>query len=192
VVDFFKDRIGVQYPLEKVTTDPFAAAYEAHESFMRSRSENLVGRQNIMDEVRSCHFLSYSYGVAFLCQMLEYITSEANHVPFLLVGNPGSGKSSIMAKLVELAVTQATLKSLPGFVMLLTRFPIILWIYRAGKKGWKVFYHFVGAIPGSTELFRMLTRLLKETELVFMLLITKNIPVSCYPFLHRFPSYLEI
>ena len=37
---------------------------------------------------------------------------------------------------------------------------------RSGGKGWHVFYHFVGAVPGSTELELMLRRLLKETGTV--------------------------
>ena len=36
--------------------------------------------------------------------------------------------------------------------------------FRAGKDKWNVFYHFVGAVPGSTELLLMLRRLLKEME----------------------------
>ena len=34
--------------------------------------------------------------------------------------------------------------------------------FRGGTKGWHVFYHFVGAVPGSTELEPMLKRLLRE------------------------------
>ena len=33
---------------------------------------------------------------------------------------------------------------------------------RGGSKGWVVFYHFVGAVPGSTELEQLLKRLLLE------------------------------
>ncbi len=35
---------------------------------------------------------------------------------------------------------------------------------RGGGQPWHVFYHFVGAVPGSTELERMLKRLLKELK----------------------------
>jgi hypothetical protein len=34
--------------------------------------------------------------------------------------------------------------------------------FSGSKTGWHVFYHFVGAVPGSTELLPMLQRLLKE------------------------------
>ena len=35
-----------------------------------------------------------------------------------------------------------------------------------GQKGWHVFYHFVGAVPGSTELLGLLCRLLYEMKAV--------------------------
>ena len=39
-------------------------------------------------------------------------------------------------------------------------------LHRGDKKGWHVFYHFVGAVPGSTDLKTMLSRLLKEANVV--------------------------
>jgi hypothetical protein len=33
-------------------------------------------------------------------------------------------------------------------------------VCRGGVKGWTVFYHFVGAVPGSTELLTLLRRML--------------------------------
>ena len=39
-------------------------------------------------------------------------------------------------------------------------------LFSGGRPGWHVFYHFVGAVPGSTELFTMLKRLLLETSVV--------------------------
>lgn len=38
--------------------------------------------------------------------------------------------------------------------------------FRAGNKSWHVFYHFVGAVPGSTELLNMLKRFLKEIQVI--------------------------
>ena len=38
--------------------------------------------------------------------------------------------------------------------------------FRAGGKEWLVFYHFVGAVPGSTELEALLRRLLVEMKIV--------------------------
>ena len=39
-------------------------------------------------------------------------------------------------------------------------------VYSVGRTDWRVFYHFVGAVPGSTDLFSMLKRLLLEMEVV--------------------------
>ena len=39
----------------------------------------------------------------------------------------------------------------------------VLYLYpRGSKNGWRVFYHFVGAVPGSTELRLLLHRILIE------------------------------
>ena len=39
-------------------------------------------------------------------------------------------------------------------------------VFSGGGTDWHVFYHFVGAVPGSTDLFSMLKRLLLEMEVV--------------------------
>jgi len=39
-------------------------------------------------------------------------------------------------------------------------------VFSGGRTRWHVFYHFVGAVPGSTELFAMLKRLLLEMSVV--------------------------
>ena len=39
-------------------------------------------------------------------------------------------------------------------------------IIRGSNKGWNVFYHFIGAAPGSTDLGFMLQRMLKEVKYV--------------------------
>ncbi len=38
--------------------------------------------------------------------------------------------------------------------------------FSGGNKPWYVFYHFVGAVPGSTALRKALQRLLLETDIV--------------------------
>ena len=46
-------------------------------------------------------------------------------------------------------------------------FIALYWVvFSGGRPGWHVFYHFVGAVPGSTELFTMLKRLLLEMAVV--------------------------
>ena len=41
---------------------------------------------------------------------------------------------------------------------------LLLVLCSGGQKGWHVFYHFVGAVPGSTELLGLLCRLLYEMK----------------------------
>ncbi|KAI0230069.1 hypothetical protein LSAT2_019536 [Lamellibrachia satsuma] len=48
------------------------------------------------------------------------------------------------------------------------------WYFDGGWTDWRVFYHFVGAVPGSTDLFSMLKRLLLEMEVVSQ----TNLPTS--------------
>jgi len=51
VYDFFRKHIEEQYPLEKEEKDPYLHMKERHEAFMKSRCENVIGRQSIISEV---------------------------------------------------------------------------------------------------------------------------------------------
>lgn len=54
-----------------------------------------------------------------------------------------------------------------GFFLILNIIRSVLGVYcRGAGNNWHVFYHFVGAVPGSTELLLMLQRLLKELNMV--------------------------
>ena len=46
--------------------------------------------------------------------MLDYITGVGCDVPFLLIGNAGCGKSSIIAKIADMTVTKAINGAIPG------------------------------------------------------------------------------
>ncbi|XP_071785835.1 telomerase protein component 1-like [Asterias amurensis] len=128
VYEFFQRRITEQYPLEDGVLDPYQQAKEAHESFMKNRSASVLGRTNILE------------------QMKEHIIGIGVDVPLLLLGGPGTGKSSIMARVADVTVAKALTKEIPG----------------GGEQGWHVFYHFVGAVPGSPNLEMTLKRLLRE------------------------------
>ncbi|GAB1609949.1 repeat-containing DDB_G0287407-like [Argonauta hians] len=80
-------------------------------------------------------------------QIEEYIVQEKRDVPLILVGGAGSGKSSVLCKAAALISKKASedLKSASG-------------------KSWHIFYHFVGAVPGSTTVEVMLKRLLREMD----------------------------
>ncbi|XP_019645560.1 PREDICTED: TPR repeat-containing protein DDB_G0287407-like isoform X1 [Branchiostoma belcheri] len=132
VLEFFKDRISRQYPLDNTPANPYQRQREAHESFMKNRAEVVLGRDLVLREIQ------------------DHIAGIAVEAPLVLVAGPGSGKSAVMARTANDTVVNALQNTIPG----------------AGDKGWHVFFHFVGATPGSTDLELMLKRLLKELGVV--------------------------
>ncbi|CAH1244024.1 TEP1 [Branchiostoma lanceolatum] len=132
VLEFFKDRISMQYPLDDTPADPYQRQREAHESFMKNRAEVVLGRDQVLREIQ------------------DHIAGIAIEAPLVLVAGPGSGKSAVMARTANDTVTKALNNTIPG----------------GGDKGWHIFFHFVGATPGSTDLELMLKRLLKELGVV--------------------------
>ncbi|XP_072024365.1 LOW QUALITY PROTEIN: TPR repeat-containing protein DDB_G0287407-like [Amphiura filiformis] len=145
VFDFFKKRIAEQYPLTDISMDPYQQAKEAHESFMKSRSVSVLGRTEILDQIK------------------EHVVGIGVDAPLILLGGPGSGKSSIMARVADFATAKALTGEIPG----------------GGDKGWHVFYHFVGAVPGSPNLEATLKRLLKELGIVKESTMPKDLETTC-------------
>ncbi|EDO32895.1 predicted protein, partial [Nematostella vectensis] len=127
VFKFFKNRIEYQYPLDPTPEDPLEAQRSAHESFLDTRGQVVLGRDKILKEIDS------------------YISTGQSRAPLLLVGNAGSGKSAIMARAACDALDKSSSRQ-----------------YSSTGDTWKVFYHFVGATPGSTDLAFFLQRLTKE------------------------------
>ncbi|XP_071161707.1 TPR repeat-containing protein DDB_G0287407-like [Mytilus galloprovincialis] len=78
----------------------------------------------------------------------DYIFKEEKDVPLFVIGEAGIGKSSVMCKAAY------------------TIYKNLGHIPCPGGKSWTLFFHFVGAIPGSCCLETMLKRLLKEADLV--------------------------
>nr|XP_006811880.1 PREDICTED: leucine-rich repeat and WD repeat-containing protein KIAA1239-like [Saccoglossus kowalevskii] len=85
----------------------------------------------------------------FTSKLADYVVGIAIDVPLILLGGPGMGKSSIIAKAAETAVNESENNKIPG----------------GGENGWYVFFHFVGAIPGSTDLEKTLKRFLREMKI---------------------------
>ncbi|EDV25204.1 uncharacterized protein TRIADDRAFT_25073 [Trichoplax adhaerens] len=130
VIDFFKARIGHQYPLDNSAMDPLELLRESHESFLNSRSSTVLGRDEMLDQIQ------------------DYICSRSSGVPLVIVGVAGAGKSAVIARSAATTVNKALNHDIPS------------------NKGWNVFYHFIGAAPGSTDLGFMLQRMLKELKYV--------------------------
>jgi hypothetical protein len=90
-------------------------------------------------------------------QILGYINGRGAGTPLVLTGEVGEGKSNILAK-CTMQLSQSSgdhgRPSPPaglGF---------------AGRQNWKVFYHFVGSVPGSRNLRKFLWRLWHFESLV--------------------------
>ncbi|XP_065072260.1 uncharacterized protein LOC135696706 [Rhopilema esculentum] len=130
--DFFLQRIEELYPLDPSPEDPLQVQREAHETFLDSRSQCVLGRDGILE------------------QMHSYVTSPAAPAaPLLIIGTAGAGKSAVMAKAAADAVRLAKENKIP---------------LSNGYKKCRVFFHFVGATPGSTDLAFFLQRLTKEVK----------------------------
>ncbi|XP_071494027.1 telomerase protein component 1-like [Diadema antillarum] len=145
VFDFFQKRIAEQYPLDDRPMDPYQQAKEAHESFMKNRSACVLGRTSILEQVK------------------DHVLCTSSTAPLALLGGPGTGKSSIMARVAEVAVSKALTREIPG----------------APDVGWHVFYHFVGAVPGSPNLEVTLKRLLREIGVVKDTQMPKDLEETC-------------
>ncbi|XP_066925783.1 telomerase protein component 1-like isoform X2 [Clytia hemisphaerica] len=82
-------------------------------------------------------------------QINSYVSGPPTESPLLVIGTAGAGKSALMAK-----CTADTVNMIKDGTMTPPR----------GHKDWKVFFHFVGATPGSTDLAFFLQRLTKEVK----------------------------
>ncbi|XP_052774111.1 TPR repeat-containing protein DDB_G0287407-like [Mya arenaria] len=83
-------------------------------------------------------------------QIEDYVFRGDRDVPLLLLGEAGLGKSSVLCKCAEIL----THKSRQGQLK------------RSDGKSWHVFFHFVGAVPGSTNIEPMLKRLLRSMDFI--------------------------
>ncbi|CAG2205124.1 unnamed protein product [Mytilus edulis] len=120
VLQHFKTMLSLQYPTDSLGLSPTLkdVLKLEHETFMFQRSQVLLGREESVQMIHS------------------YIDdSVKEHVPLVLAGFPGSGKSALIAYTVKQCLT---------------------------NKKYKVFYHFIGATPGSTDLFQILQRFFLE------------------------------
>jgi tetratricopeptide (TPR) repeat protein len=79
-----------------------------------------------------------------------YVNDARCKTPLVILGSTGAGKSAVMARSVAITLKNESLNA----------------ISRNGKTSWILFYHFVGAVPGSNDLGHVLQRLLKKLGLL--------------------------
>ncbi|XP_071952526.1 telomerase protein component 1-like [Antedon mediterranea] len=93
----------------------------------------------------------------------KYVTDIGVNNSLVILGGAGTGKSSLLAKTADVSQQMAMSKQIPG----------------GGSTGWHIFFHFVGAVPGSTDLEKALKRLLKELGSVNEATMPKNLETTC-------------
>jgi len=60
VFEFFQKRIAMQYPLvEETDSDPFTHTRDALEAFLKSRSETVIGRDDVLQKAKFIDLLLY-------------------------------------------------------------------------------------------------------------------------------------
>ncbi|XP_013381321.1 TPR repeat-containing protein DDB_G0287407 [Lingula anatina] len=137
VMKFFKKRIDEHYPLNRgADVSPLARVRETHEAFMETKSEYVLGRDSIIK------------------QILDYVRTDGVSAPLVVVGPAGMGKSSVMAKAAQELSFEAEKTEQSDNVQQKLK----------SKSGEDIalFYHFVGAVPDSTDLLLLIERLLAE------------------------------
>lgn len=68
-----------EHPEENIVTDPLLIEQAYHQRFMNSRPHGFIGREDILVEIA------------------DYLKDTTAHKPLVLMGEPGSGKSALMA-----------------------------------------------------------------------------------------------
>ncbi len=68
----------------------------------------------ILFKLKLASILLATIATNFLLQIKDYIYGSGPDVPLLLLGGPGTGKSSIMAKAVDTTITAAIDRRIPG------------------------------------------------------------------------------
>ncbi|XP_061167339.1 TPR repeat-containing protein DDB_G0287407-like [Saccostrea echinata] len=134
IIDFCKQRISFDFFGEQPRlslSDDIPSKLE-HLEYMKTKSEDVIGREDILKKIE------------------DYIQIEDKDVPMLVLGEAGSGKSSIICKAASSIYNKVQDEEFPG----------------PNGHRWNVFFHFTGSVPGSNCLESMLKRLLVEMEVL--------------------------
>jgi nephrocystin-3 len=159
ILGFFCDRISSQYPCSRSAAafDPVSSERNPHQLFVELRGEGVYGRSAIRKQVlgyitsaenqamavvtRGCgrqNAASVAFSLGPVQRLLVSFLAVRRHPVMLLAGEAGAGKSALVA-----AVVRAQSALLPHC---------------------QQFFHFVGAVPGSTDLVRLLRRMWNELD----------------------------
>jgi hypothetical protein len=119
-----------EHPDENIVTDPLLIEQAYHQRFMNSRTRMFIGREDDLGEIAA------------------YLTDASNHKPLMVMGEPGSGKSALMA----VAAQRNGNKTNAGFTV--------------GR--------FVGASPASLDINKLVQNIIRETAIHFEIAIDEE------------------
>jgi telomerase protein component 1 len=145
VLETMWNHIREYYPEQESTIpDPMAISNSYHDNFIENHSRHFIGRKGIIH------------------QITEYVNGTTT-IPLLILGEPGSGKTSLVAAFVSQ--------------------------YAANNSDCFVIPHFIGAAPGSTNIRNTLVRFCKELKDLFA--IEEDIPETYRELKDTFLSFLK-
>lgn len=119
--------IDEEYPDEQAETNPLLIEQAYHTRFMDSRTRMFIGREEIIGKI------------------FAYLNDDQQHKPVLITGEPGSGKSAVMA--------------------------IAAQRNRKANKDGSTIVRFVGASPNSLDINKLVTGIIREIAFNYELLI---------------------
>jgi tetratricopeptide (TPR) repeat protein len=119
-----------EHPDDNIVTDPLLIEQAYHQRFMNSRSRGFIGREDVLGEIA------------------DYINDASKHKPLIVKGEPGSGKSALMA----IAAKQNENKTDAGFTIV----------------------RFVGASPASLDINKLVQNIIRETASIFEITIDEE------------------
>jgi len=122
--------IDEEYPDEETEIDPVLVERSCHIRFMDSRTRMFIGREDIIGTIS------------------RYICNAENHKPLLITGEPGSGKSAVIA-----IVAKKNMAS-----------------YNTGT----TVVRFIGASPDSLDINKLVPGIIREIASHFLLIVDES------------------
>lgn len=121
VLETMWSHFQAEFPEETVIPDALTITRSYHANFVEFHSRGFIGRKNILSSITS------------------FVDSSNTLKPIVVVGEPGCGKTSLMATFVKQYVI-------------------------SHSRTVEIIYHFVGAAPGSTNIRQILNRFCRELK----------------------------
>ncbi|XP_019644611.1 PREDICTED: telomerase protein component 1-like [Branchiostoma belcheri] len=136
VVQFFKNAFNKKYPEDRLQNDPLSLELLPHDTYMQQKGQLVLGREAEMEALMQFATGDDNSSSAVPSATDSEQTGESSFPIMMVVAQPGTGKSALMAK----------------FTMEVT------------QKCDNVLYHFVGCGPDTMDPANILQRLYKKLD----------------------------